>query len=110
MANNRVFGSVALASVTLLVAACASRSVPKYAADPPLLEKKFQQAAKHYQKYLHEGQTVYCRKEKVITSAVPVMHCLTEPQLRMQVESFQRTRNPVQRAVTPGTGQGGIGG
>jgi hypothetical protein len=37
------------------------------------------------------------------------MQCLKESELRAQVETYQKRRNAVQPAVTPGTGQGGIG-
>ncbi len=103
---------VLLVAGVLLIAACATppESSPVHAQPTQsLLERKFQQAAKHYRKYLYEGQVVYCRKEKVITSAVPVMQCLKESELRAQVENYQKRRNAVQPAVTPGTGQGGIG-
>jgi hypothetical protein len=112
MAVTQIIRSVMLASAVLLIAACASQPVssPAYAeASTPLLEKKFQQAAQHYRKYRYEGQTVYCRKEKVITSAIPVVQCLNEAQLRQQVASYERGRNPVARPLMPGAGQGGIG-
>jgi hypothetical protein len=94
-----------LVAGTLTVAACTIQ--------PPshtLLDKKFERAARHYDKYQHEGQVVYCKKEKVITSAIPAVHCLSEDQLRQEVASFERWRNPVARPLMPGTGQGGIGG
>ena len=80
--SNRVIRSVLIASAVLLLGACASQPVssPALAGAPtPLLEKKFQIAAQRYQKYQHEGQTVYCRKEKVVTSAIPIVQCLSEP-------------------------------
>jgi hypothetical protein len=82
MATKHIFRSVLLASGVLFVAACATQPAT------PLLERKFQQTAQHYQKFQHEGQIVYCKKE-----AVPV--CLTEAALRRQVENFQRNRNSV---------------
>jgi len=112
MARNHVVRSVLLAAGVLLIGACASQPVssPASAAVPsPLLEKKFQQAAAHYQKLQHEGQVVYCKKEKVLTSAVPVVQCLSESELRLQVENSERWRNPVARPLMPGAGQGGIG-
>jgi hypothetical protein len=112
MGTSQVFRSVLLASGVLLIAACASHPVssPASATVPgPLLEKKFEIAAAQYQKFQHEGQTMYCRKEKVVTSAVPVAQCLTEPQLRLQVENSERWRNPVQRGG-PQVVSAGIGG
>jgi len=111
MTTNHVLRSVLLAAGVLMVAACASQPVssPAAAAVPtPLLEKKFQQAAANYQKFQHEGQLVYCKKEKVITSAIPVVQCLSESQLRLEVENSERWRNPVARPLMPGAGQTGI--
>ena len=113
MARNHIFRSVVLAAGLLLIAACASQpaSTPASATAPAasLLEKKFQVATKYYQKLQQDGQTVYCKKEKVLTSAIPLVQCLTESQLRLEVESFERWRNPVARPLMAGAGQGGIG-
>ena len=106
MARNSVFRSVLLAAGALLMGACASQpdswpgtaAVPGTAAAPaptPLLEKKFQQAAKQYDKYQHEGQVVYCKRGA--TRSLPPTECITESALRLQVENMQRSRNPVQR-------------
>lgn len=113
MANNRVFRSVLLASGVLLMAACASQpaatTAPAAVSAPPLLDKKFQLAARHYQKFQHEGQTVYCKKEKVTNTNIPQVQCFSESQLRQEVENFEKWRNPVARPLMPGAGQGGIG-
>jgi outer membrane biogenesis lipoprotein LolB len=64
MASHR---SLLLASTLLLVAACATQP----ASDPAsgaMLEQKCQRTAKHYQRYQHQGQVVYCKKEEPITS------------------------------------------
>jgi hypothetical protein len=66
-----------------------------------LLEKKFQRAAKQYEKFQHEGQTLYCQRTG--TKSMPYT-CLTEAQLRSEVQSFERWRNPVPRGPPP-TGQ-----
>ncbi|HEY6123568.1 MAG TPA: hypothetical protein VIV63_02870 [Steroidobacteraceae bacterium] len=113
MARNLIVRSVILSTVALLIAACASQpasSVAYASAQSSRLDKKFQATARQYQKFRHEGQTMYCKKEKVITSAIPVMQCLSEPQLRLQVENYERSRNPIARPLAPGAGQGGIGG
>jgi outer membrane biogenesis lipoprotein LolB len=103
MATTRVIHSILLAAGVLLMTACASQP------EGALLEKKFQQAAQHYQKFQHEGRTVYCKKEKVLTSAVPVTQCLSEAELRLRVENSERHRNAVGRPLVAGAGQGGIG-
>jgi hypothetical protein len=98
MIKNHLFHSVLVAAGVLLIAACASE--PRGS----LLEKKFQRAAQHYEKFQHDGQTVYCRKEVQV-------QCLTEAQLRNQVERYERTRNTVNGPPIPaGAGQGSVGG
>jgi len=112
MPGNRVFRSILLATGVLLMASCASQpaSSPATAREPsPLLEMKFQRAAQHYEKFQYEGQVVYCKKEKPTYSNIPEVQCLTESQLRREVESFERWRNPVARPLMAGAGQGGIG-
>jgi len=112
MATNCVIRSVLWAAGALLMAACATQPIssPATAAVTPLLEKKFQIAARNYQMFQHEGQTVYCKKEKVSFSNIPQVQCLSEPQLRREIEGFERWRNPVAGPLMPGAGQGGIGG
>ena len=90
MARNRVLRSALLAAGVLMIAACASQP------EGSLLEKKFQQTAKQYLKFQHEGQTVYCKKEQS-----RLVQCISEAQLRLQVENFERDRNPVQYVRTP---------
>jgi outer membrane biogenesis lipoprotein LolB len=113
MAMKNVMRSTVLGVTLLLAAASASQagSADTAAADAKLtlVEKKFQQTVRHYQKYQHEGQVVYCRKEKVVTSAIPAMQCVTESALRLRVEESIRSRNAVQPALAAGAGQGGIG-
>lgn len=105
MARIPAYRCFVLAAGAFVLAACATQP-----ASQTLLDKKFESTAKHYDKYRHEGQVVYCKKEKPITSSIPAVHCLSEDQLRQEVASFERWRNPVARPVMPGTGQGGIGG
>ena len=101
MAKSRVFRSILLTAGALLLAVSASQSAtpPDPAAAPTLLEKKFQRAAQSYMKFQDHGTTVYCKKEKVLTSAIPVVQCLSESQLRLEVENFERTRNAIVRPV-----------
>ena len=63
-----------------------------------LLEKKFQRAAKQYEKVEHEGQTMYCQRTG--TKSMPST-CLTEAQLRKEVEDFESSRNSVPRGGPP---------
>jgi len=99
MARNRVFRSVLLAAGVLLIAACASQPVSSPARESvptPLLEMKFQRAAKQYDRqYQHEGQIVYCKRGA--TRSLPPTECITETALRLQVENYQTMRNSVVR-------------
>ena len=56
------------------------------------LEKKFQEAAKGYKVVQKDGKTMYCKKEKVIGSTIPTLQCVTEAQLRLQVEQMDDLR------------------
>ena len=94
MRSHRVFPVCLLSAGVLVLAACAT-SQPRGA----LLEKKFQQTAKYYDKYQHEGQLVYCKRGA--TRSMPPVDCITESALRLQVENYQRTRNPMERGGPP---------
>ena len=99
MARNHVFRSVLLAAGVLLIAACASQPVSSPARESvptPLLEMKFQRAAKQYDRqYQHEGQIVYCKRGA--TRSLPPTECIYESALRLQVENYQKSRNSVGR-------------
>jgi hypothetical protein len=101
MANKRILGSLLLAAGILMMSACSTQ--PKGA----LLDKKFERAAKHYEQYQYQGQKVYCKKAG--TRSMP-MACLTEAQLRQEVENYERRRNPMPPTLVAGAGQSGIGG
>ena len=104
MIKTRVFTSVLLAAAA--IATVVSAAEPR----TTLLEKKFQIAAATYQKYDVKGQTWYCNKgEPASFTRLPGWQCLTEPQLRESVRNFERNRNPVQRPLVAGTGQGSVG-
>ena len=95
MVRTRVFSSILIAASVLALTACATE--PR----APLLEKKFQRAAATYQKYDVQGQTVYCKKgDPASFSRLPGsgLQCVTEAQLREEVETFERTRH---RLETP---------
>jgi PBP1b-binding outer membrane lipoprotein LpoB len=94
MAKNRIFRSVLLAAGALLIAACASRPAP----EGSLSEKQFQRAAKQYQKFERDGQSVYCMMAN--TKIIPHT-CLSESELRKQVDDYERSRNAVAYTRSP---------
>ncbi len=93
MATNHVVRSVLLASGAFLLAACATQSDR---APGSLEEKYFQREAKNYQKFTHEGLTIYCQNQPRAASLIPNKWCMTEEALRLRVEDARRSRNPVQ--------------
>jgi hypothetical protein len=110
----------------VLMAACAS--APKEAATPAeaqkkpvwavateaetaaALDQKFQQAAKGYVKLKKDGVLLFCKKQREIGSNIPTIHCLTESQLRNQVETMddyrQRRRDAAKCTHGVGCGAG----
>ena len=92
MVTNHAFRSLLLATGVLLLAACAT---PPEQASTPLDEKYFQREATNYQKFLHDGQIVYCQSEPNVGSLIPHKMCITEEALRQRVENFRRERNAV---------------
>jgi len=62
------------------------------------LEKKFQEAAKGYKVVQKDGKNMYCKREKVIGSTIPTLQCMTEAQLRNQIENTEELRKNMRRA------------
>jgi hypothetical protein len=114
-----------------LMAACASQpanptppaataTAPAGAASAPAaneadtaagIEKRFQDAARSYKIVQKDGKTLYCKREKVIGSTIPTMNCLSEAQLRTQVENMEDYRNRARNSsrCTHGAGCGAGG-
>ena len=120
-----------LAVPATLFAGCASQPAGKPSVEAPvsaeiqtpapadtesanLLEKKFQEAAKGYKVVEKDGRTLYCKREKVIGSTIPTLQCMTEAQLRLQVENMEdlrgRMRNSAKCTLGRSGGGGGCGG
>ena len=74
------------------------------------LEKKFQEAAKGYKVVQKDGKTMYCKKEKVIGSTIPTLQCMTEAQLRLQVEQMEDLRERMRSGSRCTLGPGCKGG
>jgi len=106
MAKHAFLSLLLLAGAISMVAIASDPAVPVTSAASDqaraakLDEEYFQRVVRAYQKYQHDGQIVYCKKEKPIGSSVATMQCITETALRAQVENARRARNP----VTPYTG------
>ena len=73
-------------------------------------EKKFQEAAKSYKIVQKDGKTMYCKKEKPINSTIPRVQCISEAQLRLEVEQMDalrdRMRNSSRCTLSVGCGAG----
>jgi Skp family chaperone for outer membrane proteins len=135
MESMKFFRSTLLATGVLLVAACASQpaSQPAPAAAPApaataapaaaasseakpeadaaaALEKKFQEAARSYRTVQKDGKTMYCKKEKPINSTIPRVQCISESQLRLQVEQTEQTRDRLRNSSRCNMGAGCSGG
>ena len=130
MSFKKLLGTVLLAAGVSLLAACASTpaDAPPVAAAPApaatlsaeakpeadaasASEKKFQEAAKSYRMVQKDGKTMYCKKEKPINSTIPRMQCISESQLRLEVEQMDelrdRMRNSSRCTRGPGCSAGG---
>jgi len=104
MATTHVFRSVLLASGVLLIAACATQPAGS------LVDRKFEQETRAYQKFEKDGETIYCQKNGSVASRIPTGSCISETQLRLAVENFERSRNAVQRGGPPYVASGPGGG
>ncbi|HTU66237.1 MAG TPA: hypothetical protein VMF52_09815 [Steroidobacteraceae bacterium] len=109
--------TLGLATAAVLATGCASQpasspapaataSVPAPAAAAATeadaasnMEKKFQDAARSYKKVEKDGKTLYCKREKVIGTTIPSMQCLTEIQLRNQVENTEELRRKMRNST-----------
>jgi hypothetical protein len=74
------------------------------------MEKKFQDAARSYKTVQRDGKTMYCKRERVIGSTIPTMQCLTEAQLRNQIEATEEIKKRMRRGGGPCVQTGGCAG
>jgi hypothetical protein len=94
----------------------ATAAQPTYSNNPEgdaatLAEKKFQEAARSYKQVQRDGQTMYCKKEKPMGSTIPRLQCISESQLRVEVEQMEETRQRMRNNSRCTTGAGcGAGG
>jgi len=130
MSIKKFISSAAMAACIVLLSACASQPAstdapgaasPPIAASPAVaaapaamteaetasaLDKKFQEAARSYKVVERDGKTLYCKREKVIGSTIPTMQCLTESQLRNQVETMEDQRERMRSSSKCTLGRG----
>jgi len=109
-----------LPAAAVLLAACASAPETASPVAPPTqeaqaakdaaLEKKFQEAARGYRVVEKDGRTLYCKREKVIGSTIPTLQCMTEAQLRLQVENTEEMRDRMRNSTHCTLGRSGGGG
>ena len=57
------------------------------------LDEKFREAAKSFVKLKRDDQVMYCKKYKDIGTLLPQMHCITEAELRKQLEDSDDLRD-----------------
>ena len=122
--------TLGLAAGTVLLGACASDPAPKATPAPAAtapaaaaataataeevtaagLEKRFQEVARSYKVVQKDGKTMYCKREKLISSTIPTLQCMTEAQLRAQVENMEELRQRMRNRPGGCTANGCTGG
>ena len=63
------------------------------------LDKKFQEAAKSFVKLKRDDQVMYCKKYREMGSSIRTLHCITEAELRKQVEDSDELREQMRNKV-----------
>lgn len=97
---------LSLGMAAVLLAACASPPADPEAVKPPApkwsaaaedevaaaLDRKFEDVARGYVKLKKDGVLMFCKRERVLGSSIPTLQCITEAQLRTQVENMDEYR------------------
>ena len=63
------------------------------------LDKKFREAAKSYVQLKRDDQVMFCKKYREIGSTIRTLHCITEAELRRQVEDSDELRDQMRNKV-----------
>jgi hypothetical protein len=63
------------------------------------LDKKFQEAAKAYVQLKRNDQVMFCKKYREMGSSIRTLHCITEAELRKQVEDSDQVRNQMRHKM-----------
>jgi hypothetical protein len=81
-------------------------SVPTEAETAAALDSKFHEAAKGFVKLKKDGVLLFCKRQREIGSNIPTLHCITESQLRTQVENMDQYRDRMRSSGKCTTGVG----
>ena len=71
-------------------------SEPEVAAQ---LDKKFLEVAKSYVQLKRDDQVMFCKKYKEMGSTIRTLHCITEAELRKQVEDSDQLREQMRHKM-----------
>jgi hypothetical protein len=63
------------------------------------LDKKFAEAAKQYVQLKRNDQLMFCKKYREMGSMIRTLHCITEAELRKQVEDSDELRDQMRNKV-----------
>jgi hypothetical protein len=56
------------------------------------VDAKLIEAARSFTKLRKDGEIIFCKRYKVVGSTIPTIQCITQAQLRTQVESMDELR------------------
>ena len=63
------------------------------------IEKRFQEATRGWVKLKKDGVMMFCKRYRVIGSNIPTIQCITEAELRAQVENMDQYRDRMRSAA-----------
>jgi hypothetical protein len=63
------------------------------------MEKRFQEATRSWVKLKKDGVMMFCKRYRVIGSNIPTIQCITEAELRVQVENMDQYRDRMRNAA-----------
>jgi hypothetical protein len=63
------------------------------------LDRKFADAAKYFVQLKRNDQLMFCKKYKEMGSSIRTLHCITEAELRKQVEDSEELRSQMRNRV-----------
>jgi hypothetical protein len=63
------------------------------------LDEKFKEAAKSYVQLKRDDQLMFCKKYREMGSSIRTLHCITEAELRKQVEDSDQVREQMRHKM-----------